>query len=272
MNDILKKHSKPLFAGAIFLLAYVPTLIWMWDRWFARDSYYSHGILIPFVTGFLIWQLREELAAIKPVRSPFGIPVIVVGIGIHILSSLFRVYFTSGFSMLIVLIGLILFFYGSQILKKILFPVLFLVFMFPVPLIIISNISFKMKLLAADIATSSLNGMGLPAIQKGSIIQMRHAYVIVDDVCSGLRSLISLAALGSIFAYWMKGVMWRRVVLFLSTIPIAIATNVGRIIFLSSISEIWGPQYAIGFVHDASGFLVFAFAFILLFAVGRLLE
>jgi len=272
MKNFMRKYSKQLFVGAIFLLTYVPTFIWMWDRWFARDSYYSHGILIPFVTGFLIWQKRKELAAITPSRSPWGMPVIIAGMFIHIVSSLFRVYFTSGFSMLIVFIGLILFFYGPKILKKILFPVLFLVFMLPVPLVVISNISFKMKLFAAKIATSMLNSIGLAAIQAGSIIKMRHTQVVVDDVCSGLRSLISLGALGSIFAYWMDSAMWRRVLLFLSTIPIAIATNVARIIFLASVSEIWGPEHAAGLIHDVSGFMVFALAFVLLFAMGKVLE
>jgi len=129
-----------------------------------------------------------------------------------------------------------------------------------------------MKLFAAKIATSMLNSIGLAAIQAGSIIKMRHTQVVVDDVCSGLRSLISLGALGSIFAYWMDSAMWRRVLLFLSTIPIAIATNVARIIFLASVSEIWGPEHAAGLIHDVSGFMVFALAFVLLFAMGKVLE
>lgn len=272
MKDILRKYSKQLLAGVIFLLAYVPTFIWMWDRWFARDSYYSHGILIPFVTIFLIWQKREELASIKRVSSAWGMPLIIIGMIIHAFGSLMRVYFISGFSMLIVLIGLILFFYGYAVFRKILFPVLFLAFMIPVPLVVITNISFKMKLFAAKIATSVLSNSGIPAVQEGSVIRMRHAQVIVDDVCSGLRSLISLMALGSIFAYWMKSVMIKRYILFLTTIPIAIITNVFRVIFLSSVAEIWGPQYAVGFLHIASGFLVFVLAFILLFMMGRILE
>ncbi|MFA5087601.1 MAG: exosortase/archaeosortase family protein [Candidatus Omnitrophota bacterium] len=268
----LKKHFPPIFIAGLFLLTYVPTLVWMWDRWFARDSYYSHGILIPFVTAYLIWQKRDELARISHRRSRWGIPLVVIGLGLHVISSLFRVYFSSGFSMIVVLIGLILYFYGWKFLQKNLFPVFFLVFMVPIPLVIIANISFKMKILAAQIATFLLNRMGFLAIRDGSWIRMQHAYVIVDDVCSGLRSLISLTALGSIFAYWMKGPMIKRMILFLSTIPIAIITNVFRIIFLSFISEVWGPQYATGLTHDISGFLVFALAFALLFAVGRILE
>jgi len=271
-NKIIQNHFKPIFAGVIFLLAYVPNLIWMWDRWFARDSYYSHGILIPFVTIVLIWQKRKELASIKKVSSAWGIPLIIIGMIMHAFGSLMRVYFISGFSMIFVLIGLILFFYGAALFRKILFPVLFLLFMVPIPLVLITNVSFKMKIFAAKIATSFLSNSGIPAVREGSVIRMQHAQVIVDDVCSGLRSLISLMALGSIFAYWMKAVMVKRYFLFLTTIPIAIITNVFRIIFLSSVAEIWGAQYAVGFLHDASGFLVFALAFVLLFIMGKILE
>jgi len=268
----LEKHLKPLIAAVIFLLAYVPTFIWMWTRWWAQDSYYSHGILIPFVTGFLIWQQKDELAKMKPQESPWGVWLIGVGIAIHLLSSLFRVYFTSGFSMFIVLVGLILYFYGSAILKKILFPVSFLIFMLPLPEVAITNISFRLKLFAAQLAKDVLNGMGILAIQEGSLIKMRHAQVVVDDVCSGLRSLISLGALGAIFAYWLKGSMTKKVLLFLSTIPIAIFTNMCRVVILSVISEVWGTQYTTGFVHDATGFLVFALAFLILYAVTKVLE
>lgn len=269
---LIKNNMKELAAAVLFFLTYTPTFIWMWDRWFASDSYYSHGILVPLVSAYLIWLTREDLAKVTPQRSAWGVPITVIGITLHLLSSLFRIYFTSAFSMFIVLIGLILYFYGIKILRKIAFPVFFLLFMIPVPLILIKNVSFKMKMLAAEIATGMLNNIGLPALRAGSMIRMNHATVIVDDVCSGLRSLISLAALGSIFAYWMKGPMVKRIALFLTTIPIAVITNVVRVIFLATIAEVWGPEAATGFTHDVSGFLVFGLAFLLLFAMGKLLE
>lgn len=272
MFTLIKRYSKEFLAGAVFATTYVPTFLWMWDRWFVADSYYSHGILIPFVTGFLIWQKKDELAKLKKTSSRWGILLITAGLIIHLFSSLFRIYFTSGFSMLIVLSGLILRFYSPLLFRKILFPICFLVFMIPIPEVAIVNISFKMKILAAQSATVLLNKIGLLAIRKGSIIQMQHAHVIVDDVCSGLRSLISLTALGAIFAYWMNAPAVKRVILFASTVPIAIATNMIRVIFLAGVSEIWGAQYATGFVHDASGFMVFALAFLLLYAVGKVLE
>lgn len=272
MKNIFRKFYQQIILAALLLIAYVPAILWMWDRWFTKDSYYSHGILVPFVTAYLIWIKREKLAKIKTKRSRWGLPVIVFGLLAYLLSSALRVYFSAGFSFLAVIVGLILHFYGRRMLRAIWFPIFFMVFMVPLPLVVITNISFKMKLFAAQIAEGVLNNMGLRAIRHGSIIYMQHTQVVVDDVCSGLRSLISLAALGSIFAYWLKAPRWKRMLLFLSTFPIAIITNVCRVVFLSAVGEIWGGKAASGFVHDASGFLVFALAFILLWGVSKILE
>ncbi|HQO57929.1 MAG TPA: exosortase/archaeosortase family protein [Candidatus Omnitrophota bacterium] len=272
LKKIVSNHAQPLAAALVFLLAYTPTLMWMWSRWFADDSYYSHGILIPFVSGFLIWQKKEELAVAPVKESRLGMPLIVAGVLLYLFSALFRINFTGGLSMFVVIFGLVLYFYGMAVLKKILFPIGFLIFMFPLPEVAIVNISFRMKMFAAEIAEKLLNHMGILAKRNGSIIMMRHAQVVVDDVCSGLRSLISLTALGSIFAFWLNGPRWKRGVLFLTTIPIAIITNVCRVVFLATVSEIWGPESASGFVHDASGFLIFALAFVLLLGVSKVIE
>ncbi|MBF0478090.1 MAG: exosortase/archaeosortase family protein [Candidatus Omnitrophica bacterium] len=273
MQNFVRKNWQVLTTFGLLILAYVPVIFWMWDRWFARDSYYSHGILIPFVSGYLIWQKWAEIKNTPVVPSKRrGSIITLAGILVYILASLFRVYFVGGFSMFAVLIGLIMYFYGWQVLRKIWVPVALLLFMFPLPLVIITNISFRMKMLAAKIAAVILNHIGIPALREGSMIYMRHAYVVVDDVCSGLRSLISLLALGAIFAYISSKTKVKKWILFFSTVPIAVITNVVRVVILASIAEIWGSQYTKGFVHDTTGFLIFAVAFILLYAVGRLLE
>ena len=253
MKKALKEHLEPLIITPFCLLAYVPTFLWMKIRWFARDSYYSHGFLIPFIVGWLIWRKRDALLKAVPSSHPLGLPLIVTGLLIHILSSVLRVYFTSGFSLLLTIVGIILHFYGMNILK-------------------IVNISFRMKMFAAAIAAKIINHIGILAVREGSVIRMPHAYVVVDDVCSGLRSLISLTALGGIFAYLFRGPMWKRVALFLATIPIAVITNVIRVIFLAFVAEVWGHEAATGFVHDFSGFAIFGIAFVLLLVTAKLLE
>lgn len=269
----LRKHKSELISFGLVVLTYVPTFLWMWERWFARDSYYSHGILIPFVSLYLIWNLKDDLKLAPKKSSSLGLPILVVGILLHLASAAFRIYFSSGFSLVIVLMGLVLHFYGRSVLRLVSFPLFFLIFMIPIPIVTIINISFKLKIFAAKIATTVLNDyLRIQCFQDGSIIRMQNAQVIVDDVCSGLRYLISLTALGSIFAYWIKAGIFKKIIVFISSIPIAVFSNALRVIFLSVVSEIWGVKYATGFLHDFSGFIVFAVAFVLLYAVVKLLE
>ncbi len=279
----LADHTAFLASCLLMLVAYIPNIVWMQTRWFARDSYYSHGILVPFIVGYLVWQDRAQLRALFQAtidagaapgapHSRWGLPLIAFGLTAHIFSSVMRVGFISGFSLWVVITGLVLHFYGSKILKAIAFPMAFLFFMLPLPEVVIVNISFRMKMFAAGIAESVIRGMGILAVREGSVIRMANAYVVVDDVCSGLRSLISLTALGSIFAYWLNGPLWKKLVLFASTVPIAITTNVCRVVFLSLVSQFWGHEAAQGIVHDASGFAVFGLAFVLLLATAKVIE
>jgi exosortase len=256
----------------LFLLAYFSTLQWMWQRWFGPDSYYSHGILVPFISVFLIWQKRDVLKNIKAIPSPWGMRLFVTGIVIHLLSLFCRIYFVSGFSMIIVLVGFVLCIYGKNMLTEILFPVVFLVFMVPLPLEIVTNISFQLKLLSTQMATAMLNVVNVPAVQQGSYIRMEHASVIVEDVCSGLRSLIALMALGALFSYWMKSGKVKKAILFCSSIPIALITNMFRIMALAVISEFCGTKYVPGLVEDISGLSVFVLAFLMLSQAEKLLE
>ena len=174
---IEEKIIKPLSIAILFILMYLPTFIWMWDRWMAKGSYYGHGILIPFISGFIAWQAlkkkKGEEVKTKDNPSNLGLFLIISGLFIHLISAWMRIYFSSGFSMIITLSGLALYFGGKNTFKKLAFPILFLAFMIPLPLVAIANIVFKMKIFAAQISTFFVRKMGIPAIINGSMIHMR---------------------------------------------------------------------------------------------------
>ncbi|GAG39237.1 unnamed protein product, partial [marine sediment metagenome] len=110
------------------------------------------------------------------------------------------------------------------------------------------------------------------SVLDGSIIRMPNSFTSVGAPCSGLRSLISLLTLGLIFSFFMKVSYFKKGLLLLSAMPIAMATNILRIIMLAIVNDLYGEKVAMGFFHDFSGFLVFAIAFLGLFAVGRMVE
>lgn len=284
MNERKKVLLKFASSIVLLLIAYFPTLLWMWHRWMEKESYYGHGVLIPFVSLFLVWQRRKVLkdawvngrgSRVKGVGSGgegLGLWAMGCGLLVHVVCAALRVYFVSGFSFIFMLCGLILFFFGREMLRRLTFPLFFLVTMIPLPLVLIGNLTVRLKLFATEAATFVLNRIGFPSVHDGNVIIMPHSHIIIEAPCSGLRSLISLLTLGLIFAYAMKIPLWKKCVLFLSSIPIAMATNIIRILLLATVNDLYGEKAAMGFFHDASGFAVFAIAFAMLYGVGNILK
>jgi exosortase len=266
------QYVKPAVITALLLAIYAPTIWWMVDRWNAKDSYYSHGFLVPLVSLYVLWLKKKKISAIKPKPVVFGLWLLIAGLLIHMLSAFFRVYFTSAFSSLLVISGIVLYFSGVEMFRETLFAILFLVFMIPLPLIAVVGITFKLKMFAAYWANKIVNGLGIRAVLDGSVIKMRHTHVIVEDVCSGLRSLISLLALGTIIAYLSKLSRWKKVVVFFAAGVMAIVANIVRIVFMALTSEIYGAKFTEGFLHTLSGLIVFVVAFAGLMMVVKELE
>ena len=270
----MKKQDliKLAILSGLILIAYIPTITWIYQRASTRDTYYSHAFLIPLISIFLVWLKRHKLGTIEIKPVGFGWVLFLSGLLIHILCTAFRVSFVSGFSIIIVLTGLVLLLFGKGYLRQLMFPILFLIFMVPLPMVAIANLSFRLKIFAAQISTFVINRLGVPAIREGSVIKTMHAYIMVEDPCSGIRSLVALIALGALMAYFSNISKVRKGVLFATSIPIAISTNVIRIISLVMVGEIYGQQYASGVFHDTMGILVFVFAFAGLTLVGKILE
>ncbi|MFH1777556.1 MAG: exosortase/archaeosortase family protein [Candidatus Omnitrophota bacterium] len=268
----MNNYLKILIITVLLAGVYFHTFTWMVDRWNAEGSYYSHGFLIPLVSIYLIWLKRNRLAGTEIAAFKPGIVFVVFGLLLHIISTVIEIYFTSGFSFLFVLTGIILFIWGREVFRVIWVPVNFLLFMLPLPLVLIANISLKMKLFAAGVAAFVLTHIGITAKSIGSIIYMQNSQLEVGDPCSGLRSLISLLALGVLFAYFSRISRPKKYFLVMISVPLALVSNIIRILFLAFVSDVYGTQYIHGFVHDAAGFMVFVVAFIGLMFVNNFLS
>jgi len=270
----MKKNDfyKLILLGAFVIIVYLPALIVMAGRWSAHDTYYSHGPLIPLISIFIVWLKRKELSKLKINPSNIGWILFIIGILINMIAGLWRINFVSGFSLLLVLPGLVLLCLGKDFLRHLMFPILFLAFMIPLPEVAIANINFKLKIFAAQVSTVIVKGMGIPAIRDGSMIQTMHSQLMVEDPCSGIRSLIALIALGALMAYFSNISKTKKIILFISSIPIAIGSNIIRIVSLVLVSEMYGTKIATGWFHDTMGILVFVLAFVGLAFVGKILE
>ena len=268
---------------AAFAVLFWPTLAWMAERFDAPDSFYSHGWLIPPSAAWLAWQRRDTLSRLTPRSSFWGLALLVPSTIIHVLASWWQVHFVSGFAMVASLWGLTWTCWGWSAVVALRFPLLFLLFMVPLPEVLLLSLSFQMKLLATTLATYLLHAVGVPALQEGSLIRMPGINVMVDDTCSGLRSLMSLVALATLWTAFMPACAagaagrpsagrWRKLVMVASAVPIAVAANMVRIAFLSLIGLAFGLQAAEGFIHYGSGMVVFGIAFLALALLSRLLQ
>ena len=258
----------------IFAICYHSTLTWMYGRYMSSDSYYFHGFLIPFVTAFLIWQKRKQLSETDIEFSWWGLWFILAAVLLHLAGTILYVFSISGFSIFFLVMGLCLFLFGKKITRIILFPLVFLIFMFPVPMAFISAVSFPLKMLVAKTGVDVVRLLGIPVIREGFNITIPAGTLLVGNPCSGLRSLIAFMALGSVFAYLIDTSATKKTVLFLVSIPIAIFSNMVRVPILILVSHFWGLEAAAPDTiwHTASGILVFVIGLGLLYAAGRLLQ
>jgi exosortase len=240
------------------------SLVYEW----ANDPDFSHGFLIPFISLYLVWQRADELARLSVSPRNLGILVILGGLLLLIIGNLAAEYFTQRLSFLILLCGIILFLLGRQQLKLLVFPIAFLIFMIPIPSILLLKITFPMQLFAAKVATTALQLLDIPVLREGNVIHLVENTLEVERACSGIRSLISLLAIGTVLAYFITRVNWQRAVVIFSCFPIAIATNAFRVTMTGVLANYYGMKAAEGFFHGFSGMVLYFAGLILVGIVG----
>jgi exosortase len=258
---------------ALFAMAYHSTLVWMYLRFIGSDSYYSHGFLIPLVSAFLVWQKRTELKNMSAESSLWGLAFVLFAALLHIFGTILYIFSISGVSIFFLILGGTLFLFGKKIVRAVLFPLLFLLFMFPAPEAFIGAVSFPMKMLVAQVGVWIVGLMGIPVFREGFIITIPGGSLLVGNPCSGLRSLIAFLALGAVFAFLTDIPLTRKGVLFLLAVPVALLSNMLRVPILILISNYWGFSVAEpgSFLHEASGVFVFILGFGLLLLAARML-
>ena len=233
---------------------------------------FSHGFLIPIVSLYFVYERRKTLSVLSPSSNWAGLGLIIFGILLLLLGNLATEYFTMRFSMLVVFGGAILFLLGKDFFKNLLFPIVFLIFMIPIPSILMDRITFPMQLFASKVAASTLYLIGIPVLREGNVMLLANTSLEVAEACSGIRSLISLLALSIVFAYLSQKETWKRILLVLSTFPIAIIANAARVSGTGILAHHYGDKVAQGFFHGFSGWILFVVAFVCLFILGALLS
>lgn len=255
---------------SIFIL-YWHTFSWLVSKWI-NDPDYSHGFLIPFISGYIIWGKREKLKELPLNSSKWGLFLIVLGLLAEIGSVRAGVSFVSAYSFILVLLGLALYWGGKEMFQELLFPILFLFFMVPFFQFLIDPLSNKLRLLCSYFSVETTEALGIPVFREGVMITLARGKLEVAAPCSGIRSLITFMMLGTIFSYFVTGSLFKKFILFLTTIPLVILGNTFRILASILLLHFHGIIISNTNWETALGIVVFMLVASGLLAVGRLLK
>jgi exosortase len=244
--------------GALVFFCYAPIIFALVKNWGSDDDM-GHGYFVPFIAGYIVWQKRAALSKLVPQPNWWGLVIVLYGAFQLYLGTLGAELFLSRTALVITLIGIVLFLGGAQYLKELGFPLFLLFLMIPIPAIIYNKITFPLQILASEAADVALSALGIPVLREGNILYLPSQPLNVVEACSGIRSLLTLTFLALVYGHFFERRTWVRVLLFLSTIPIAIVANAGRVTLTGILSEI-KPEYAEGFFHEFSGWVIFMIA------------
>ena len=245
-----------VLCAALLGVIYSNALAIMVSVW-VDDENYGHGFFVPFISLFLIWLKRDKIRALEPRGSWWGLSLILVGVAFYGLGELGTLSTLLHLSFWLVVVGLCWAALGGRILRELSFPLLYLLTMIPLPQFLLQGLSGQLQLLSSMLGVGCLQVVGVTAFREGNVIDLGPMQLQVVEACSGLRYLFPLMSLALLCAYMFEGPMWKRVVVFLSSMPIAILLNGFRIGVIGVLVELSGAGAAEGFLHLFEGWVIF---------------
>jgi exosortase B len=266
---ITRSSLLPVLLGLIAL--YLPIYAQLAESLWQQD-HQAHAPLVAVIVALLFWQLRKPLGELTP-RPANWTGSLIMGAGLALLLAGHGSGqpFLAMLSQPFVLGGLLLLLLGPGALRLAWFPLLYLLFMLPLPGLLVDALTAQLKALVSLATEELLYRLDYPIARNGVVLTVGSYRLLVADACSGLHSMISLSAFGSLFVYWRGRSRWlHNGLMLLAILPIAVAANLARVILLVLVTyhfgDHWGRQ-----LHELTGVSVFVVALLLLFALDALL-
>jgi exosortase D (VPLPA-CTERM-specific) len=275
-GDIASWHFSPLGWGVLaiaLLAAFIPfagVLAGLFEVWNLEPEY-SHCTLIPIISLFLIWRQRDLLTRMPFQGSWAGVALVIAGLVMWYVAELSTIYVIAQYAFLAVLYGLVLSLAGTQVFLQLRMPLFILLFMIPLPAFFMNTLSLQLQLLSSAIGVAVIRLFGISVFLDGNVIDLGSYKLQVAEACNGLRYLFPLMTLAFIVAYLFRVATWKRILLFFSSIPIAILMNSLRIGLIGVTVEHWGTKMAEGVLHDFEGWVVFMLSTAVLLLLAALL-
>lgn len=265
----------------------VPLAFLMEELWKLPD--WEHCFLVPLAVAFIIYELRDKLAVLRPEPSAWGYPMVVFGLFLYWAGQRVDNQYIGYASMQWLIGSWIVLMLGWNFMRQLAFPWMFLVFLWPL-LFLETYLAFPLRLIMSDASVTALNLIGVASVKSGTAILSaadpetgkavgQVFSVDVADPCSGIRSLFALMMVSALYGFFVFQTWWKHGLIFLFSIPLAVLGNLFRILLLTVGTLMFGAEFAIGHgmedpstFHMVAGFFVFAVALGGMLGIGWMLN
>ncbi|MBW9258299.1 MAG: VPLPA-CTERM-specific exosortase XrtD, partial [Candidatus Thiodiazotropha sp. (ex. Lucinisca nassula)] len=226
------------------------------SAWNSKEEY-GYAYFLPLLSIYLIWQRKNELIISKYQPSWLGVMLLILSSFLYILGQLATTYTLVQYSFIFTVMAIAYAIVGRRSYKIIAMPLLLLFFAVPLPPFIYNNISGELQLISSEIGVEIIRWFGISVYLEGNVIDLGDYKLQVVEACNGLRYLFPLLSLSFLAAYLYRVDYWKRIVVFLSSIPITVFMNSFRIGVIGVLVNNWGQDQADGFLHYFEGWIVF---------------
>lgn len=267
-RDVIWKTGVLLVLWGAVFTPVIPDMVETW----LNHSDSSHALLVPLISLFFAWQKRQELSRVEISTSLWGGLLLAVSLGVYLVSYAGGIAVFARMMIVTSLFGLLWGSLGWSAVRVLAFPLGFLMFMVPVPDTLLNMVSFPLQLLATRISAEVIQFSSIPVYRDGNMLYFVQTQLEVAEACSGIRSIMSLTMLSVLFAHLSGNGWWRKAILILAAVPIAMLANILRVSGTGILAHFFGDLVARGFLHEFSGLAVFAFGLGMLFLTFTLLN
>jgi exosortase len=263
-----------LITFALVIALYFPILRQIAILCWNNDDY-SHGLILPLVTLYLLWDQKDKinLHSSRGVSFSFiGLFLLVVSVSTYIIILSAQSLFASWVLFFITLIGTMNLLFGYTNAKPLILPVLINFMARPLPESFVPKLFYPFQVYAAKISAWVLSALDVPIYLSGNIIEIPGMRLLVEEACSGMRSMMALLTVALIIVYLFKRPFIAQVLIVILSVIIAIVLNVFRVTLTGVLAHFYDPKSATGFFHSFSGLVVFILGLLILYWISLMLN
>jgi exosortase len=240
------------------------------------DDDYSHGLLLPFISAYVLWTRKEEIKAASRTHQDIsfslgGLVILLAGLALYTVGSVTNILFATWLSVFPVAVGALFLSFGSRCAMPFVMPLLLLFMAKPIPDSLVPKLFFPLQVFAAKVSALMLGALDVPVFLRGNIIEIPHMSLMVEEACSGIRSLLALFSVAFIVILLVPLRNWAKIFILGISVITAVALNVLRVALTGVLAHFGDPALATGFFHTFSGLIVFVVGLAIVYSIASLL-